>query len=856
MPRSRAAPRVALVALLAALLLALAALASAAEVGPNMNNRRRTTTRRRATTTRPGAYRTVSVKLRLFDDRNGNGRFDAGDVGYANRNIVIIRPQPKNVRYVRATLRTDAAGWARGRMVIMPNGGFIVARKEVPNVNIATFNWPNGALSPTLVVPLLAPRPAGTPVRFEIGNNGLSCGPSGCTMTESGGESFQPLCPPGVSAPCTAVYLKDSSGLCLGVRSGTPRTFTLGTCPTAPRRLMARQTIDFLATLGAGGSLCFPASGVCMGEEGDPVPPAQAPSFTQVPATATTQATTATTAGQATTTVFAQPPPTTTQAPAATTAAQATTTVFVQPLPTTTVAPLVPTTTVPPLPPTSTSTATPSPVSCARSTDCPVGTCVGGTPYTDVSAQAGVGVGSVCNGIGEGTGVGFSCSILVSGTTECGNQCAAICAAENLKSGNRLSYPNYAALMFNSGNNATFCGCAQQCGPVSNLPTYTTTFLEIKGICNASIEHRTTSTLTTATRTTRTTVTSTSMTTSTPGCLVNTYAGTGTAQSSGDGGDRLDASFFAPAGICLDASGNLYVVEMGAYRVRRIDKTTGIVTTFAGNGTDPSLIGVRDLGDGGPATEAALMTPNSCTFDPAGNMYITDTTQVRKVDTSGIISTVFNKGNQGFSNPGSGDGGPAVDARIEDTQGVAALPDGTVLIGTYSGGTIRSISSGGIAGTVANNTPDGFFALAPQGTGVLVSTLYTVRNYDPSNFNAFDPVAGTGSFGSDGNGGSATSASLAFPRGIALDAAGNIFLADSANNQIRVISAANGNIYAFAGIGSAESTGDGGPPDLAGTNNPYGVAYDGATGRIYWSEQDGARIRFASGPECGPPPAS
>ena len=153
--------------------------------------------------------------------------------------------------------------------------------------------------------------------------------------------------------------------------------------------------------------------------------------------------------------------------------------------------------------------------------------------------------------------------------------------------------------------------------------------------------------------------------------VISTFAGTGEEGFSGEGGPAVQAqlSYPAPAGVAVDATGNVYVADVGNHRVRRVD-TAGVITTFAGTGEDGFS------GDGGPAVQAQLSYPAGVAVDGAGNVYVAgyESSRVRRIDTAGVISTFAGTGEDGFS----GDGGPATEIPIaEIVRGGPRSPDTT-----------------------------------------------------------------------------------------------------------------------------------------------------------------------------------
>src|SRR5271157_2250007 len=328
------------------------------------------------------------------------------------------------------------------------------------------------------------------------------------------------------------------------------------------------------------------------------------------------------------------------------------------------------------------------------------------------------------------------------------------------------------------------------------------------------------------------------------GGTITTVAGNGTHGFSGDGGSATSASIGA-FGVAVDSFGNLYIADRDSNRIRRV--SDGTITTVAGNGTNGFS------GDGGPATSAWLYQPHGVLVDSAGNLYIADycNNRVRKV-TGGTITTIAGNGNSGFS----GDGGPATSASIFSPSGMAVdsagnlyiADDGNRRVRKVTGGTIATIAGNGLYRYSGDGGPSTSASLnSPNGVAVdSAGNLYIADTYNDRirkvSGGTITTVAGNGTNGFSGDGGPATSASLFWPYGVAVDSAGNLYIADSGNNRIRKVT--GGTITTVAGGGSG--LGDGGPATSASLALPYGVAVDSA-GNLYIADFGNNRIRKVSG---------
>lgn len=288
-----------------------------------------------------------------------------------------------------------------------------------------------------------------------------------------------------------------------------------------------------------------------------------------------------------------------------------------------------------------------------------------------------------------------------------------------------------------------------------------------------------------------------------PNGIISTIAGTANKTGySGDNGPAVNALLNSPIGVELDTDENLLIGDELNQVVRKINFTTGIITTVAGTG---SVHGYT--GDGGPATSATLYTPYTAASDAAGNIYIADYTNhvIRKVDTSGNISTFAGNGTSGYT----GDGGPAIKAEFKGPFSVWFDPAGNMYINDVGASAIRLIDTGGVIHTIAGN----------------------------------------GTTGYSGDGGAAISAELDTQHGVVIDGLGNTYIADETNDLMRMINP-SGIISTIGGAykvvtGATTGAGDGGPALAGKLDLPYGLAID-SSNNLYEPDAGGLRIRKMS----------
>lgn len=317
--------------------------------------------------------------------------------------------------------------------------------------------------------------------------------------------------------------------------------------------------------------------------------------------------------------------------------------------------------------------------------------------------------------------------------------------------------------------------------------------------------------------------------------IITTIAGTGAKGYSGDGGPAIAAQFQEPEGIYVNNNGVIFLTDYRNCAVRKIT-SDGVITTIAGTGK-PGY-----TGDGGPATSATFFAPEQIIGDDFGNLYIVDkqNNAIRKIDgATGIITTIAGTGVAGFS----GDGGPAVNARLNSPLGIALDKTGNIYIADCENHVIRMINTLGTINTIAG-TPrkSGYSGDGGPASAALfykpkdiqfdaIGNLYVNDNLNNvirkiTTAGIVTTIVGTGVRSTTGDGGPAINATVNFPGGMKIDKAGNLFFSEATGNVIRKVDVASGIITRIAGRGSAGYSGDNTPPICAELKRPICLAFD------------------------------
>lgn len=332
---------------------------------------------------------------------------------------------------------------------------------------------------------------------------------------------------------------------------------------------------------------------------------------------------------------------------------------------------------------------------------------------------------------------------------------------------------------------------------------------------------------------------------------VSTFAGTGEKGFSGDGGPATEAKLDNPFGLVRGPDGALWFCEYTGQKIRQVTPD-GIIHTMAGTG----MVGYT--GDGGPALEATFNLPHEIRFDKAGNYYIADmkNNAIRKVDAkTGIISTFAGNGTAGYS----GDGGPAEKAQLKQPHSIQFDPQGDLYICDIGNNTIRKVDmkTGLISTFAGTGTPGN----TPDGAPIAGTPLKGPRSLDfdkdgnlwlctreGNQVFKFDLkagkihlIAGTGKKGFTGHGGPAKEATLSGPKGIAIDADGNAWLADTESHSVRLVNAKTGTLDLMAGTGLKGDGADGDPLKCE-MARLHGIFVD-ADGAVYIGDSEAHKVR-------------
>jgi uncharacterized protein (TIGR03437 family) len=333
-----------------------------------------------------------------------------------------------------------------------------------------------------------------------------------------------------------------------------------------------------------------------------------------------------------------------------------------------------------------------------------------------------------------------------------------------------------------------------------------------------------------------------------PAGTIVSVAGDGYVHSVGDGGPVLSAILYQPAAVALDSSGILYIADSGTQRIRMA--ATGIVSTLAGTGTP-----AKGAVTGNAASLVALNTPAGVAVDPAGNVIVADTYNHRilTVDPTHRLRALAGTGTAGFSSEGT----PPLQALLRAPRAVCTSRSGDVYIVDTSNhrvlrlsvpGTLQAVAGNGSPGWSGDggparlaqlNTP-GACAVDTAGRLFIADTAnHAIRKVDTAG--TISTLTGDGVAGAYGDDGPAIHARLASPRGVTADDTGNVYIADSDNHRIRLI-APDGVIRTIAGNGLAGLAGDSGLATKAQLNSPQGLCLDGA-GNLYFADNGNNRIR-------------
>ena len=342
-----------------------------------------------------------------------------------------------------------------------------------------------------------------------------------------------------------------------------------------------------------------------------------------------------------------------------------------------------------------------------------------------------------------------------------------------------------------------------------------------------------------------------------PAGTISTVAGNGRAGYDGDNGPARQATLNNPFDVAFDRHKNMFFSDALNHCIRKVDAVTETITTVAGTGKKGFS------GDDSSAVTAQMDEPYGIALDAAGNLYFADrlNRRVRKVDVkTALISTLAGDGSKGFS----GDGGPGAKASLVEPNSVALDSSGKLLyiadvadhrirVVDLSTGIIRTFAGNGLGRHAGDGGPASSASIAgargvkvgPDGTVYVIERQgNTLRAIDPRS-GTISTVAGTGVKGNSGDGGPALKATFNGPKELAVDPSGNLFIVDTENHSIRRIDAKSGIISTIAGNGERGASGDGGPATSAQLGRPHGVVV-GPDGLVYIGDTENNRIRRVS----------
>ncbi len=339
---------------------------------------------------------------------------------------------------------------------------------------------------------------------------------------------------------------------------------------------------------------------------------------------------------------------------------------------------------------------------------------------------------------------------------------------------------------------------------------------------------------------------------------ISTYAGTGTASFTGDGGAATMATMRQPNGVATDAAGNVYVCDNANYRIRKIT-TSGVISTIAGTGA----VGYAAAHEGVLATTAFISSTGGIKVDAAGNIYFADLGNniIRKISTTGVITTIAGTPPPAVAGY-SGDGGAATAAKLSAPYDVAVDAAGNVYIADQNNHCIRKVNTSGIISTICGNGLIGLGAAGDGGPAVSAKLNYPhsidvdaagnlyISDYGNNRIRKIN-TSGTIStivgavglpYGYTGDGGPATAARIYYPEGLDVDNAGNLYFCDWTNHAVRKVGT-TGIINTIAGTGTSGASGDGGLATLALLNRPTAVAVRASDGDVFIADNENNKVR-------------